>query len=239
MKCKRFRNEELRNEEWFQFYTEFKVLAEQHTPQALHIEALFATFTKLYADADEALETIRKSATTEQLTESDNIRDNLFRGFADAVKSARNHFDPAKKEASRQIQIILDQYGNIARKPYDQETASIYNFVQDINAKAADVDLLGLADWIAQLDAENKNFEALMRNRYGEAASKSALRMKEVRLEADRLYRDILDRLDALMLLNGEEAYAPFVRELSVRVERYSNLLAQRKGRSQKSNDAE
>ncbi|MDR1601347.1 MAG: hypothetical protein LBS42_02845, partial [Tannerella sp.] len=64
MKCKKFRIEDLRHEEWFQFYTEFKTLAGQYTPSALNIDVLFVTFVTLYAGADEALEIIRKSATT-------------------------------------------------------------------------------------------------------------------------------------------------------------------------------
>lgn len=239
MKCKRLKTEELRNEEWFQFYTEFKDLTTRYGAQAIDIEALFATFSQLYADADEALEIIRKSATTEQLIEADNSRDAVFRGFVDAVKSAGNHFDPAKKEAAKRLQIILNQYGNIARKPYDQETASLYNFLQDVNAKADEIALLGLADWTTQLDAENKAFDALMKSRYDETASKTALRMKDVRVETDRCYRDILDRLDALMLINGEERYAPYVKELDVRIERFANILAQRKGRSKKDNEPE
>lgn len=230
----RFRIENLRNEEWFQFYTEFKGVVEQYTPQTLEIEKLFTDFLTLYANADEALEIIRKSATTEQIAEADNVRDSVFRGFSDAVKSAGNHFDNSKREAAKRLKIIFDQFGNIARKPYDEETASIYNFLQEINAKSADVTSLGLSDWVTQLDAENKAFEALMKNRYDENASKTALRMKDVRIETDRCYRDILDRIDALILINGEEKYAPFVKDMAVRVDRFENLLAQRKGRAKK-----
>ena len=234
MKCKRFKIERLRNEEWFQFHTGFKALVEQHNPQTLNVETLFTAFVAFYADADEALEVIRKSATTEQLADADNARDVVFRGFSDAVKSALNHFDSAKKEAAKRLKIIFDQYGNIARKVYDEKTASIYNFLQDINAKAADVALLGLNDWATQLEADNQAFDALMQSRYSEAAAKTTLRMVNVRVETDRCYRDILDRVDALIMINGETTYAPFVRDLAVRIERSESVLAQRQGRAKK-----
>ena len=235
MKCKRFRIENLRNEEWFQFYTEFKTIVEQYTPQALDIEQLFTQFVALYDNVDEALEVIRKSASTEQLADADAGRDSVFRGFADAVKSAGNHFDSDKRDAAKRLQIIFDQFGNLARKPYDEETASIYNFLQEINAKATDVNLLGLADWSNRLDADNKAFDALLKDRYDESTSKTTLRMKEVRIETDRCYRDILDRIDALIIVKGESAYTSFVKDMSVRVERFENVLAQRKGRAAKS----
>jgi hypothetical protein len=235
MKTKRFKNEDLRNEEWFQFYTEFKTLVEQYTPEALNIDELFAVFLTLYVDADDALEIIRKSAATELLAEADTTRDVIFRGFAEAVKSALHHFDAAKREAAGRLQITFDHYGNIARKSYNEETASIYNFIQEMNGKhASDIAVVGLGDWVAQLDADNKTFENILKTRYTEEAGKTDLRMKEVRRETDRNYRDILDRIDASILLNGEAPYASFVKELNIRVERYSDIIAQRKGRSKK-----
>ncbi|MGC3979113.1 MAG: DUF6261 family protein [Paludibacteraceae bacterium] len=209
---------------------------EQHTPKVLNIEALFAIFRKLYADMDEAMEIIRKSASTEQITDADIARDETFRGFADAVKSAAKHFNTEKKAAAKRLQIIFDHYGNIARKPYDEETASIYNFLQEINAQKADVTLLGLTDWATQLETENNTFDTLMKARYDETTSKTTLKMKQVRAETDRCYRDILDRLDALIIVNGETTYAPFVKDLAARVERFDNLLAQRKGVANKNN---
>jgi len=234
MKCNRFRVEALRNEEWFQFYTEFKALVEQYGASSLNIDALFAVFVSLYADADTALEIIRKSATTQQLQEADTVRDSTFRGLVDAVKSARNHFDTVKRDAARRIQIVIEQYGNIARKAYDDETASIYNFVQEMRGQYhMDIMILGLLEWIDQLDASNQTFSTLMESRYAEEAGKTDLRMAEVREKTDRCYRDMIDRFDALMLVNGTEAYAPFVTELNIRVSRFENMLSQRKGRSE------
>jgi hypothetical protein len=163
MKCKRFRIEDLRHEEWFQFYTEFKMLAGQYNPPALNIDALFATFVILYARADEALEIIRKSATTEQLAEADHARDVIFRGFSDAGKAGLSHFDPSRREAARRLKIVFDHYGNIARKSYDEETASIYNLIQEMNdVHAADIAILGLGEWVSRLDADNKAFDAFL-----------------------------------------------------------------------------
>ena len=231
MKCKRFRIVHLRNEEWFQFFTEFKSLVEQYHPGTLNIEALFAVFVTLYIDADNALEIIRKSATTEQLAEADRSRDIVFRGFSDAVKSASSHFDPAKREAARRLQIVIDHYGNVARQSYDTETASIYNFVQEMNGThAAEVATLGLEDWIRQLDADNQAFDALNQTRYTEKEGMPDLRMNDIRKKIDRNYRDMLDRIDASILLNGETQYAAFVNALNLRIEHYDNIIAIRKG---------
>lgn len=238
MKTKRFKQERLRNEEWFQFFTEFKTLVENRTAKSIDIEALFAVFVNLYADAYQALEIIRKSAITTDLVEADVTRDSILKGLAYAVRSAQNHFDANKRAAAARLMIVVEQYGNIARKPYDEETASITNFLQDMRANGADISLLALNDWLSQLEVENTRFAELMRDRYDETSGKSTLRMKEVRVQLDQNYQDTLDRLDALMLIKGGAAYETFIKDLNVRVDRFSNLLAQRSGRSGKADSS-
>jgi hypothetical protein len=234
MKCNRFGVEKLRNEEWFQFYTEFKTLVEQYRPSSLNISPLFSVFVTLYADADEALEIIRKSATTEQLADSDAARDGTLRGFNNAVKSALDHFNAPKREAAKRVQIVIDTYGNIARMYYDEETASIYNFLQEMKGKYADdITLLELTGWVEQLDTDNKAFDVLMKSRYSEEAQKTSLRLLPIRTEIDRNYRDTLDRIDALVLINGSvPPYSAFVKDLNARTLRFENILAQRQGRA-------
>jgi len=234
MKCKRLKLEDLQNEEWFQFNTEFKSLVEQYTtPAALGIEELFEKYKPLYADADEALELIKKSATTEQLAEADNARDFLLRGFNNHVSAALTHFSEQKRTAAKHVTIAIDAYGNMARQNYDKQTASIYNFLQEMKGDyARSISVLGMNEWITLLETSNQEFSALMQTRYNETEAKTSLRMKEVRVETDRCFRDILDRLDALMLINGSGQYESFVNSLNTRIERYSNIIAQRKGRA-------
>jgi len=234
MKCNRFAVERLRNQEWFQFYTEYKALVEQHKATALSISALFKDFLALYADADKALEIIRKSATTEKLAEADTQRDNTLRGFNNAAKAMLNHFDPLKVDAAKRLQIVINTYGDMARKYYDEQTASIYNFMQEMKGKyAADITLLNLNDWTTQLEADNKAFDTLMKSRYSDDSKNTNLRLQSIRTETDRNYRDTLDRLDALILINGAiQPQSTFIIELNTRSQRYENILAQRQGRA-------
>jgi hypothetical protein len=51
----------------------------------------------------------------------------------------------------------------------------------------------------------------------------------------DKAWRAIVDRIEALALVNGVADYEAFVRELTAILERYKNLLAQHQGRSKKS----
>jgi hypothetical protein len=223
----------LRNEEWFQLFTEFQDLVQKFNPDALGIAALWATFLSLYTDADTALEIIRKSADTALMLEADRLRDQTFRGFADAVKSARNHFDPQKRAIAGQLTVLFDHFGNLARKASNEETAGIYNLLQELNGAYADkVQALSLQDWAVRLAADNEAYEALVKNRNTEVASRSQLRVKEVRKEVQEIYSRIVERIEAAITLNGETPpFTDFVNELNAFLKRYDHVLAQRQAK--------
>jgi hypothetical protein len=238
MKTTKINLPNLRNEEHIQFQTEVKDLITLFDAAKLNISEAFAAFLLIYAKENEALQVIRKSVNTEQLEDADWDRDLIFRGFSDAVKSALNHFNPDKRAAAGRFTIVLDQYGNLARKPYNEETADITKLVQETRgAYASDMDMLSLTDWVNELDTKNRAFDALMKQRFASDSNKTDLRMKHVRAELDDAYHTIANRLDATILLNGIGTLEPFVRELNTRVEKYNNILAQRKGRSKKDSD--
>ncbi|MDR1865525.1 MAG: DUF6261 family protein [Bacteroidales bacterium] len=222
-----------RNEEWFQLFTEFHDLVVKYNPSALNIAELWVTFLILYADADTAMEIIRKSADTVLMLEADHVRDRTFRGFSDAVKSARNHFDPQKRAAAEQLTILFDHFGNLAQKAPNEETAGIYNLLQELNGAYADrVALLSLTDWTAQLAADNAAYEALVKNRNTEVASRSKLQMKNIRREVQDVYYKIVERIEATMTLNSEAPpFTDFVNELNAFLKRYADTLAQRRGK--------
>jgi hypothetical protein len=55
-----------------------------------------------------------------------------------------------------------------------------------------------------------------------------------IKMHPDSNYRDMLDRIDASIPMNGETQYAPFVKALNIRAEHYSDITVQRKGRAAK-----
>ena len=230
----------LRNEEHFQFQTEFKGLVEKYTPEILDILAAWTGYLPLYANEAEALDVIRKSSLTENIADADHYRDSLYSGLRDTVKGAANHFNAVIKEAAARVQVALDHYGNINTKPYDEQTAAINNLVDELKTTyAADVAALNIGDWVVELQTANNSFEMLMQERYSQDAGKTQLKMKEVRTQVDGTYRSITERIEALIIVNGEENYSDFIKDLNQRVEKYNKLLAQREGRNAKKNGDE
>jgi hypothetical protein len=212
----------LHNEAWFQFFTEFKDLVTRFNPEVLDVNELFIMFMVLYGKADIALEVIRKSSETAQMEEADRKRDHTFRGFIDATKSGLNHFDPIKQQAATKLLVLVDHYGNIADKSLNEETATIHNFLQELTgAYAPQIAALGLADWVTELETKNNEFEDLVKQRNTEVSERTKFRMVEVRKETQDVYREIIDRIEALILINGDNAYSAFIDELNTYIKKY------------------
>lgn len=239
MKITDFALSRLRNEEHFQFFTSFRDLVMVSTPPALKIEVLFSQFLPAYANELAALDVIRKNAISDDLVDADIDRDNIFRGLSDAVKSALNHFNADINTAAKRLQIVLDSYGNLAKKTYDAETGGLNSLVHDFTTTyTADVAVVGLTAWVTELATKNKAFDDLKNNRYSDEAAKTILRMKEERVKTDGIYRLIVERINALVIVEGEASYTGFVNELNERIQGYDNTIAIRRGRANKTPQA-
>jgi hypothetical protein len=135
--------------------------------------------------------------------------------------------------------VVIDHYGDLRSKSYNEETASVHNFLQDVNSRcAADVALLGIQEWIDELSVANRAFHDLMSQRF-DAAAQEITNLREVRKAIDRVYGAIVDRINASILLYGEEPYAEFVKKLNERIAYFKTTVAIRRGRARKAAEGE
>ena len=235
MKINEFSLARLRNEEHFQFHTSFRDLVVTTKATILKIEALFTVYQPQLTSELESLDVVRKNSISDDLIVADTERDNVFRGMCDAVKSGLNHYDANVQAAAKRLQILLDTFGNLAAKNYDAETGGIVSLLNDLNSGyVADARALALEGWINELGAKNKAYDDLKNNRYSTEASKTILRMKEERVKTDNIYRQITERINALIIVEGEAVYAGFVNELNKRIEGFDNTVTLRRAKAKK-----
>ena len=222
----------LRNEEWYQFFAEFKRLALEHGVEELHIEVLFIRFLALLEDADTVLEQTRASELTAKIQKLDSERDKVFNGLRAMIKAFKSHFDPEKVEAATRLFILLKLYGYLSSKGYSHETAGLYNFIEDLKDKyAADINTLGIGDIVLKLEEINNEFGDVIMQRNEQQSTKTDLKMKDVRKELNTCYNEIINYLESYMTVNPEHGFEPFIKKLNTNIERYKNLLSRRKGR--------
>jgi hypothetical protein len=223
----------LRNETHVEFNENVKRIIIKYNPEALDIFPQYVVYKTALGEEISALDIILKSEYTEKISEQDHRRDSIFRGFADAVKSSLNHFDPEKREAAAKIEVVVEHYGNITNKTYDEETAAIDDLLRELASGdyPSVVNVLRINDWLTQLNIENQKFKDLMTERYEEVSQRPAVRMRTARTETDKALHSIIYRIEALALVNGIDAYEPFIKELNAVLERYKNIQAQEQGR--------
>jgi len=214
----------LRNDAHFQFHTEFRDLVVLHNPITLKVKPQFDGYLPLYNRVDDALKKIVKSEFTAKIHEADKARDEIYLGMAETVTATLRHFNPTVRQAASRLKILFDTYGNVANKPLNEETSAIYNILQELKGKyTADVESVGLTEWVTELETRNGTFEGFVKERFDETASRTTdIVMKQARAQLDEVYKTIVERINALAVVEGIEAYEAFIKTLNAVIAKYA-----------------
>jgi hypothetical protein len=230
--------EHLRNETHGELNENVKGLIVETHKSGLIVTTLLDQYEGEYSEEMTSINVVRKSEVTLEIEEQDQKRDRMFRGLSGMVKSSLNHYLPEKVKAANKVSVLLDKYGNVADKPFDQETMAIENLYQELQSGdyPAALETLQLKDWVEELHIENIKFRDLMKQRYDEVSKRTALKMKETRAKVDATLRKIITQIEAYYIVKeaaGEDmtAFNAFIAKLNAILERYKNILAQQKGR--------
>lgn len=220
------------NEVHYKFLSDFKGLITYYTPATLLIGAEYLFFLNLFADEGEALNFVRKSIYSDQLNEVDLKSNETLDGLEAAIMSGVKHYTPAVKEAAKSLKVLWDITGDIKTKAQKNKAGALLKLVADLKGLySAEVAIVGLGGWVAELEADILAYNTVETNRYNEKENRTDLRMKEVRVDIDDSYRTITTKVNALIVVNGEAPYLEFVRKLNLHIDEYNNGLAMRKGR--------
>jgi hypothetical protein len=221
----------LRNDAHFQFIADFRDLVTDEGAETLKIAPQFETLTALYQREDEALKKITKSEFTAKIQDADKARDEMFTGMAEITKACLKHYDEAVREAATRLKIVLDTYKHIDKKNLIEQTAAVTNILQELNGKyAPDVTAVGVGGWAAQLQARNNALNALIKERFDESAARTDIVLKDARLEVDKQYKIIVERINALAVVEGPETYESFIRRLNAIIAKYLSMGLGRRG---------
>jgi len=223
MKISKIDTTHLRNEAYFQFHSKFRSLVVDSGAEALKIELQFNFYLPLYERMNEAFKKIVKSEFTAKIHKADKARGEIWAGMTEMNFACLKHFNPQIKAAAARLQTVFDSYGNLANKPAKEETAAIYNVLQELHSKyESDMIAVGIQLWAVELKNRNVTFEALVKGRSDETASKSGIVLRKARVELDVVYRAIVDRVNALIVVEGDAAYEQFAKKLNEMISKYA-----------------
>jgi hypothetical protein len=229
----RLRLEALRNASHVELNRLFIELVERAGADKLGITALYEPYKALVLEEERVLDMITSSRLTVDIAGMDKARDRVYRGFADITRACLNHFDETKRDAARQLHDILRHYGNVNRRSLSGQIATLDDVLREmaVPERTALVALLGLDEWLARLGEINRGLERAMTKRFAEWSRKRPERnMQEVRVEVDRAFRAILDRVEMLARLDSPLHDPAFIREVNALVAYFKDSLARGAG---------
>ena len=226
----------LQNHEHYGFVTEVKLAIEQANIDSL--ATLLAKFTPLVEEENKSLEIVANSEHTHRLKELDRNRDNMFRGLSACVNEASYSPTKDEKEAATLIKILLKRYGNIISESFESQHSKTENLIQDLRSEkyAEASKKIGLVRWVNWLEQAETTFMELYRTRRDERASTIAgtRALKLIRKDLNGVYREIIEHLNALAVLQPSEALTQLIARINIHIDKLVALKASRSTRAKK-----
>jgi len=228
----------LRNGEHDQLHNEFSKLISDETAEKLGIVNETVPYEQARTNEKLALQAEQGSAYTQSVTDADAYRDETDLGFCMFIESNLHHPDATIRENARKIMRIIDQYGNMRKFNYNDESSQMANRNAEIqNNYAAELSTLGAGwgtRWLNELVTANNQFIADFGTRANDEAAKVYVNTLEARAATDAAWTVIARRINALVLVNGEATYAEFIDKVNYFVDYNKNLINARKGKNKK-----
>ena len=199
----------------------------------LNMETLFGKYSALVALEGEAIYGRRKSIYSQQLADLGIEINETFRGWMDALKSAKHHYEAPKRAAAKRVWVLAHFFRDLPRGNYMERAGVIKSFVaQSRESHGVDLGFLGLSSWMDELEARDNMFEEIVSARGVEGREKPAMNMKDARIEVDKVYRMLLDYLEALMNVSPQPALETLINQLNYKSKSLRDIMAQRQGRA-------
>ena len=224
----------LQNEEHAGFNTYVADYISEAGAEALNVVAQAAEHKQKLAIEKSVLDLVRKNVYTQRVQVAEDARDKPIRGFFKIVKGMLHHFNPVVEQAAANINLINQKFSDICYLSDEKQTAATESFLAALKAAQADIETLGLTAWIAEIEATQNAFVELVKSRNTEDDQRPETNMKAARTETDKSYMAIVDRINALITIEGNAKYAAFVTSMNNRIDQYHTAIAQRKARTPK-----
>lgn len=209
-----------RAKEWF----------EAHSPLFAGGEHLFEAFDLAVQAEDAANRVLRKSALTAELVRLNVEREKLYAGFYYYYQSCATHYDEKVRESAAWLAPIVKNIATIHNTSNEKRTVKIGKVSRLVRRNSEVTAKLSLTGWLDALDRANAAYDSLRTERFNQASPKGSGNVLRTRVATDKAYKAIVKRVNALIVIEGEEKYADFTRRLNLYIEEERQSIAIREG---------
>jgi hypothetical protein len=225
----------LRNGENLNFHFESVEQLDRANPDLLGVAEQTKTYRVACEGLKRSVDVFSASELSAESTRLDMRRDRAYSASKAFLKLCLNDEDETKAEVAERIITIFrnteKELGHPINVGLAKESVIISSLLRNLEPYSADIEQIGATDRIKRLEEANQAYIDLQFERYLEKSNKPSGDVKASRVVADTAYRTIIDRINAQILLNGDEVFAPYVKLQNTLIEKYKLLLAQQRKR--------
>lgn len=211
-----------------------------------HEEGMPELYTNKLAELRTAFDVFDEAFVQEQrsspegLLKAEEDRDYAVRKIYNIVKEYSDfRFDSDKEGAGKVLLKVFKLYGTgsqITKMEQEKETALLINFLQEFQKQANQeaVETLGLLNALDSLQSYNNIFIETHEDRIKDKGSFVAGAVKTSREDAQNVFMEFVDVVNALSIVEGPEKYAELKQTINALLKDY---VARSKQRSKKSEE--
>lgn len=224
----------LKNNESLTFGREIEAKIEEKGAEELAVNDIFPDYQEKLQTFDDSIVNVSKSFYTNQMNEANRQRGSLHVAILTQIKNFLRHFDAQKQESAQRLVAFADTFVGAQRRSFDDQTSFINNFLQELTAEKykADVTLVELDNWIKELKKVNDLCASLTVQRTEEYSQKSGKGGTEAsRPQFEKAYNALVEKLNALAMVNGDDKYAELFAWWNARIDHYRVVISNNLGK--------
>ena len=226
--------EHMSNGSHFLFITDTVGLATADAKVKTKVTAeLTALQTALKAE-DDALALSKANLLSKEIKAIDAERDKHYKALRKAIKFFLNHPDAQLVKAAARLEQLLKDYNINPAMQLDRETGLLLNLISDLETKsAADVTALALTPVVQAMKQTNDKLREVTRARANDRAVQIVGQLKQAQHASAEAYRTLIQKVNALAVVEGEADYADFISKMNEQVKHYKQEVlpkAKKKG---------
>jgi hypothetical protein len=146
-------------------------------------------------------------------------------------------------DAAKVVKRLIDKkYPHISDKTKEEKMVKFQELTEELqnSENTASVSVLGGTEWVTKIQEVNNQCIAHSALRKKESKERPALNAHDARQITDKIYQDMVLRINAQVVINGETNYLSFINQLNAEIESLKNTLAiQEAAQKRKQGDAE
>lgn len=204
-------------------------MAEGDAAVSAKANAQVLVLKKKLATEDECLKISQKNKKSDEIAEQDHLRDDCYTSIREIVLAMTRVPDDETQEAAEDVMQSLKDYNISVRDKLIDQTGKMTNLVADFETKlATQVEKLGLTQLVAKLKAANDSVHSLMVERNAENGAKVAGALKAARDETDTAYYNLVEKVNALCVVDGENDYTSFINSVNEEIKKLKQTLSRK-----------